>query len=167
MLLHRNLEKLIKKRGMETTCGIYLYSIQLKKILACHATRARWNLWSIPKGLKEEGEDCYDAAVRELYEECGVDVDQISILEKRHLQPVRYQKQNKQLESFLLITDTSFEHFKFSCNVLIDDTFPEVDKWKWIDLGRDSHLLHETQQRNIERIKIMIEAYLLHSKIMI
>ncbi len=152
---------------MLTTCGIYLYSLKSRKILVCHATRSPWNFWSIPKGIKEEDEDCYNAAVRELKEETGLDINKINILEKRHLPPAKYQKQDKILESFLIITDTSLDKFKFSCSVLINNSFPEVDKWKLLDIDKEDNLLHESQRQNIGRVKIMIEAFLLHSKIMI
>lgn len=137
---------------METTCGIYLYSTTRKKILACHATKSRWNNWSIPKGLKEEDEDCFSAAVRELYEECGLKLNDISVLLTVSLPPVKYQKQKKTLESFLIVTDSALEDFEFSCKTYIRNEYPEVDKWKWIDPGKDGHLLHETQQRNIPRV---------------
>src|SRR6185295_19485258 len=87
------------------TCGIYLYSIPLKKILVCHATNSPWNKWSIPKGLQDEGEELYAAAARELYEETGVSLKELHLVNALQLPAVKYQKQNKLLESFLVLTD--------------------------------------------------------------
>ena len=104
---------------MKTTCGIYLYSTALKKLLVCHATNASWKTWSIPKGLKDPGEESFIAATRELKEETGIDLRKISVLNVRELPAVKYKKQNKTLEAFLVITDDlfifMFENALFDC----------------------------------------------------
>lgn len=141
---------------MKTTCGIFLYSTQTHKILACHATKARWNLWSIPKGLKEENETSLDAALRELYEETGIDLRQEQGLTAELLPKVTYRKQKKELEAFLFITDRDFSEHKFSCHSLVDFKYPEIDKWKWIGLD-ETGALHETQQQCIPLIKSLLE----------
>lgn len=138
------------------TCGIYLYHIQSEKILVCHATHSPWNNWSIPKGLQDEQEELYEAAVRELYEETGIELKQIAILATHSLEARKYQKQNKILESFLILTDTDFSKHTFVCHTLTEKQFPEVDKWKWISLDDAGKLLHEAQQRNIVRIKELL-----------
>ena len=134
------------------TCGIYLYSTVNGKILACHATNAPWNRWSIPKGLKEPGEESFDAATRELLEETGIDIQKLNVLAKHTLPPVKYQKQNKILESFLVITDSDFTNTRFVCTTLINNVFPEVDSWRWISPDAASKYLHESQQKNVARI---------------
>jgi ADP-ribose pyrophosphatase YjhB (NUDIX family) len=51
------------------------------KILLCHPTTLPWvNTFSIPKGGVNEGEQLIDAAIRETFEEVGIDIlsDQIS-----------------------------------------------------------------------------------------
>lgn len=134
------------------TCGIYLYNTVNRKILACHATNSPWNRWSIPKGLKEPGEKSFDAAARELLEETGVDIHQLNILATHTLPPVKYLKQNKILESFLVITDSDLTNTRFVCTTLINHAFPEVDSWKWISLDAVPKYLHESQQKNVEFI---------------
>lgn len=142
----------ISKKGAVITCGIYLYSTLLKKILICHATNSSWKTWSIPKGLKENDEDCYTAGSRELKEETGIDLNTINILEKHHLEKVKYKKQNKFLESFLIITDSDLSQHLFECITFFDDKSPEVDKWKWIDAIEIKEYLHESQQKNYDLI---------------
>lgn len=142
------------------TCGIYLYSTTLEKILVCHATNSRWNSWSIPKGLQDEGEESDKAAMRELYEETGIMAEQLHVLEMQKLQPVKYQKQNKILESFLLVTDSDLSKQEFTCHSLTDKLFPEVDKWKWISLKEAEIMLHEAQQKNLSTITEFLSAFL-------
>jgi 8-oxo-dGTP pyrophosphatase MutT (NUDIX family) len=139
-----------------TTCGIYLYSTLLKKILICHATNSSWKTWTIPKGLKDNGEECFNAALRELKEETGIDAQNINIVNVHPLSKVKYQKQNKFLESFLLITDTDLNSHNFECSTYTDNKFPEVDKWKWVSIEEMNELLHESQQKNYDAIKELI-----------
>ena len=142
---------------MVYTCGIYLYSTKLKKILGCHATHSPWNTWSIPKGLKDEGEHLFEAAVRELNEETGVVLKKLHVLKTYMLHPVKYKKQNKILESFLVITDADLENFPFSCHSFTERSLPEVDRWKWISLGMVKGMFHESQQENLPLIEELIK----------
>ncbi|HET6224898.1 MAG TPA: NUDIX hydrolase [Bacteroidia bacterium] len=138
------------------TCGIYLYCTPLKKILVCHATRSPWNSWSIPKGLPDEGEEVYAAAVRELYEETGIEIKQLHVLATHNLEAKKYQKQNKILESFLVVTNSDLSKHPLACHSLTEMGYPEVDKWKWISLDEAESLLHEAQQKNISAIKELV-----------
>lgn len=140
------------------TCGIYLYSTSQQRLLVCHATHSPWNRWSIPKGLKDEGETSFDAAIRELYEETGLKYKELHIISKHALKPVNYQKQKKILESFLLITDVDLSHQTFICHSHTEKSFPEVDSWKWITLEQAVKWLHEAQQKNLEEIEQLVKA---------
>lgn len=133
---------------MIVTCGIYLYNKQLKKILVCHSTNASLNSWSIPKGLKNTNEGIFEAASRELNEETGVSLKKLNILQIYPLPSVKYQKQDKILESFLVITDTDLTNHHFICRSLVNDKIPEVNRWKWVSLD-NKNILHESQQKNL------------------
>jgi 8-oxo-dGTP pyrophosphatase MutT (NUDIX family) len=143
------------KRSALITCGVYLYDKINKKILICHATNASWKTWTIPKGLKDAGEECYSAAVRELYEETGIDITKLEI-SRFELPPVKYEKQNKILESFLIITSTSMKDHKFICRSMVGDQFPEVDKWAWVEIDLIKIKLHESQQKNYSKLVELI-----------
>ena len=143
-------------KAATVTCGIYLYSKRIGKIVACHATHAPWNNWSIPKGIPDEGEDAYTAALRELYEETGIELHKIHVIAVHDLTAVTYQKQNKILESFLVVTDSDLSRHSFVCHSLTEREFPEVDKWKWVSLDEAEIVLHEAQQKNIVRIKKLL-----------
>jgi 8-oxo-dGTP pyrophosphatase MutT (NUDIX family) len=142
---------------MEITCGIYLYSIPLKKILACHAARTAKTNWSIPKGIRDEGEDSFTGALRELYEETAIDLRHKKIKPQRSFEPVKYRTRNKWLESFLLVVDTDFHDHHFVCHTLVEDKFPEIDKWEWISLKEAENRLHDTQRVNIPAIREILD----------
>jgi 8-oxo-dGTP pyrophosphatase MutT (NUDIX family) len=144
---------------MDITCGIYLFSVPRRSILACHATRSRWNTWSIPKGLKDRGEDSYRAAIRELYEETGIQLKELTVLLMQALPAVAYKKQKKILEPFLIVTNNDFSSHTFVCHTLVNNQFPEIDKWKWI-LPDEAGILHETQQENIPLINQLTASYM-------
>ncbi|MEJ0056597.1 MAG: NUDIX domain-containing protein [Bacteroidota bacterium] len=119
---------------MVTTCGVFLYSSAMVKLLVCHATNSRWTQWSIPKGLSSEGEDLLKAAGRELFEETGIALEKLRDKKITQLPAVKYKKQNKTLESFLVITGDDFEGHKFRSNLVEDRDFAEIDSWKWVTL---------------------------------
>lgn len=138
------------------TCGTYLYSAKLNKFLVGHPTHSRWNNWSIPKGLMEKGEDIQTVCFRELKEETGIDVTTIHIISSHQLPSRRYQKQDKTLESYLVITDTDFTNHKYSSNLVEGKDFPEIDKWKWVDLVEAAGILHQTQIENLPVISGLV-----------
>jgi 8-oxo-dGTP pyrophosphatase MutT (NUDIX family) len=144
---------------MIVTCGIYLYSTLQKQFLLCHATNSRFDIWSIPKGLPDENESCFDAASRELYEETGIELSKISVLKMQELPSVDYTKQKKILHPFLVITDTDLSTFEFSCKSLVQGKYPEVDRYGWAGFDELGSLAHETQQVNIPLLKKLVKNF--------
>lgn len=134
------------------TCGTYLYSTKTKKLLICHPTHSRWNNWSIPKGVMEKGEDIRTVSFRELQEETGIDIRSINIIASHQLPSRKYQKQDKTLESYLVVTDTDLTTHKYSSNLVEGKDFPEIDKWKWVDLAEAAGVLHQAQVENLDLI---------------
>lgn len=143
---------------MEITCGIYLYNTLTENFLICHATRSK-NLWSIPKGLKEEAEKAYVSATRELFEETNIDVNKIHVLKVRELPAVKYKKRNKMLESFLLITDSDLSPIQLSCHSIVNGAYPEIDKYKWVNENEMRAMIHESQVQNMDLIEQFINEY--------
>lgn len=136
-----------------TTCGIYLYSIPTKKILACHATHAGWKQWTIPKGLREKDEVPWQVARRELFEETGLAIETCTVVHTFKLPPVNYKKQNKTLESFLVTIEDDLSHYPFHCDALDRSSIPEINTWKWITLAQAGAWLHESQRKNLKMIR--------------
>ncbi len=138
------------------TCGIFLYSQPAAKFLVCHATNARWTQWSIPKGLPELREQELDAAIRELFEETGINESAIGEKKVIPLPASRYQKQNKELHSFLVLTAETFENHVFKSAMVPDKNIPEVDSWKWITLEEAGRWLHDSQARLIDTVREIV-----------
>ena len=144
--------KTIEISAAKITSGIYLYNLSSNKFLICHATRSKGG-WSIPKGIKEKDENIFQAAVRELFEETNINLNQIDVLKIYPLPGAKYEKRNKILESFLVISKIDEQSIELRCHSHVDDKFPEIDKYKWVDLEEFSGLIHKTQAKNIELIK--------------
>jgi len=147
---------------MRTTCGFYILNKD-RKLLICHPTKHPDTIWSIPKGIKDKGEDELDAAKRELMEETNIN---FSILEK-HIEKCivfdkishpKWNKGKKELFSALLVCDTDFSNFELRCDSYVNNdlTFPEIDEFRWVDLDESYNFLHPIQQINIETIKKII-----------
>jgi 8-oxo-dGTP pyrophosphatase MutT (NUDIX family) len=139
------------------TCGIYLYDNTSEKILICHATNASWKTWSIPKGIKDEGEEELDAAIRELEEETGIKKKELNLNSVFRLQPVKYKKQNKFLQPFFILTAASLKNKELVCSTMVKEGVPEIDKWAWVEPEEILNKLHESQQHHYSTILELIE----------
>jgi len=143
---------------MLTTCGIYLYSTRKRKFLVCHPTRGAWHQWSIPKGLRDGQELLLDVAKREMLEETGIDLSKLNVKGIFALAPVKYVRQNKILESFLVITDSDLGDHEFASTSMTKLDYPEIDSWKWIRMIQMENWLHESQKQNLPQIKNLLKS---------
>ena len=143
---------------METTCGIYVYSTEIDRVLVGHVTNH--NAWSIPKGHFEESDGGYFAcAVRELWEETNISLSDINILEKHEFGFNVYRNSKKKIKTFLIITDTPIETLNIKCNsYFYEDNIktPEFDTYKWIKVDSLKNYVHYAQYQNVEKIKNLI-----------
>jgi 8-oxo-dGTP pyrophosphatase MutT (NUDIX family) len=81
---------------MEITCGIYLYSTEIDRVLVGHVTNQ--NAWSIPKGHYEDTDKSYFAcANRELWEETNISLSDLNILEKHEFDFTMYKSNKKKI----------------------------------------------------------------------
>lgn len=150
---------------MDTTCGIYLINNK-NQILLVHPINAPKNMWSIPKGVMDEGETYIETALRELFEETNVklDIDSPKIKRKMEFDLLKYRKTKKQLKSFALIIDDNFSGETLKCTSTFENRdgikVPENDLVHWFPLDfksqeKFSHIqLHETQE---QILKLIIE----------
>ena len=99
---------------MEISCGIYLYSTKIDRVLVGHVTNH--NAWSIPKGHLDSIDDNYfSCAKRELWEETNISLSDVNILEKHEFEYNMYKHGKKKIKTFLIITDTPMENFDIKC----------------------------------------------------
>ena len=112
------------------SCGLIVRSPA--GFLLAHATRT--SRWDIPKGRIEPGETPQQAAMREAWEETGIDfapwADQMTDL-GRH----PYIKA-KDLHTFLLTLDQPLDLAGCTCHTHVvmpsGARFPETDRWAWV-----------------------------------
>jgi 8-oxo-dGTP pyrophosphatase MutT (NUDIX family) len=130
---------------MKITCGIILEKPN-GQILICHPTNAPKNSWSIPKGLNEDLEDFFETAKRELLEETSIDLDQLNYSITEISQLFIYKNKRKCLKAFWVhLNDNKIDQVKLECKSLVDDEYPEVDKFIWTSPNEALKMLHQTQ----------------------
>ena len=140
---------------MKTTCGIFIVTPS-KKVLICHPTNHKWTLYSIPKGVPDNSETEIDTAIRETFEETGLDLSEH--IDKMHPLPYsQYTKKNKKLCSYLYKSHTEIDVNTLHCDSMVMRdgiaVFPEIDEFRLVSLDEAEILLHESQAAMISLIK--------------
>ena len=104
------------------TCGIFIINDN-SELLLCHPTHAPDSVLSIPKGLSEDEEYAWQTAIRETFEETGIEIFPEKLF---YVGDCDYTKRNKTLIGFY--TKYNFDISKLICNSYVDgDRFPEID----------------------------------------
>jgi len=141
--------------------GIFLVNKE-KQILICHPTNHPADVWSIPKGKIENGEEALDAAIRETYEETNIDLHDVSHFTPLEIQTYSHKK--KSLSGFLVLETENllidFDSFELKCNSNVPKArggFPEMDDYAWVDIEIARDLLHPTQVASLDRIEELIK----------
>ncbi len=136
--------------------GIFIFN-KKGQFLVEHPTYHSRDFWSIPKGIVEPGEDHFRAAIREVYEETYLDLDNIEYKLIGEVPLIKYKKGNKSLKAFVILVEEDLDDFPFKCISIVDKPdrrpFPEVDGWKWVTPEEGYTLLHESGVRALEIIK--------------
>lgn len=136
---------------MDTTCGIFLF-LKNGKLLLGHVTNTR-DKWSIPKGLPDPGEDLFDAAKREMFEETNVAFDQLKIKSIVNNQYTYYKNGKKKLLSFTVHTNNDESDFNLKCHSLVNNDFPEIDGYKFVTIKEALEMdIQETQKEILRNI---------------
>ena len=139
------------------TCGVFLLDRD-NQLLICHPTGKSdfGNVWSIPKGLQDDGERDEETAVRELLEETGIEIEEEELF---FIGKNKYKNKNKVLYAYFIKLNKYKKEIKLFC----DSTFkknniylPEIDKYNWVNLNDAELLLHSAQIPFIEIIRMII-----------
>lgn len=128
---------------MKVTCAVAVYDRE-GRVLIGHATNQ--TIWSLPKGIAEDGEDHKTAALRELYEETNLDYRR-SPLSAEDLGEFEYLK-NKHLHLFVIKSDVDYAPYATKCNSTFEWNgldLPELDAFVWVDEDAIKHLLFHKQ----------------------
>lgn len=144
--------------GKTIAAGVFIIN-KNNKVLICHPTNNKPNVWSIPKGKVEALETYVDACVRETFEETNIDLsaykDKLIMLDS-----VNYSHKKKMLIPFVLFEndcqylDLSLVTIQCNSNVPKErGGFPEMDEYKWVTIDDARKLLHDTQVACLDKIK--------------
>ena len=138
--------------------GLFLIN-KSNKLLICHPTKHKPNVWSIPKGKVEALESFVDACVRETYEETNIELSDY----KRKmimLDSVNYSHRKKTLIPFVLFENDceglDISLITLQCNSNVPEErggFPEMDDYKWVTIEEARDLIHETQVACLDKVK--------------
>ena len=113
------------------TCGLIIVSPA--GWLLGHATTLEH--WDLPKGKMDEGETPQQAAIRECFEETGLDLSShINSLEDLGEMPYN-RKRGKRLHLFRLTLDRTFDLSICSCQTIVTTRgapVPDMDDWAWV-----------------------------------
>jgi predicted NUDIX family NTP pyrophosphohydrolase len=146
---------------MKQSAGVLLYRNKSDlEVLLVHPggpfwTRKDLSAWSVPKGEYEEGEDPKSAAVRELKEETGIEVQ---TLELRDLGEIK-QKSGKTVKAWTAESDFDPKELKSNTFELEwpprsgqKQEFPEVDRVEWFDIETAKAKILPAQIPFLERL---------------
>lgn len=101
-------------------------------VLLAHPTGAGVRSWNLPKGKVEEGEDARAAALRELFEEANVILNEDEL---RDLGVYAYTKaKDLHLFSTECLTDLPVESIRCRATFKVGDAreIPEMDRFAWV-----------------------------------
>lgn len=133
---------------MRTTCGIFLFNNE-GKILVGHPTNSPDYVWSVPKGLRDPGENDFTAAVRELYEETNISLKDIGGFSVKYLGEFKYPNKKKKISAFSIVTNYDFSEYHIKCDSMVTHTrgedFPEIDVFKWVTIEEAKSILNKSQ----------------------
>ena len=146
--------------GKTIAAGIFILNKD-KEVLICHPTNHPWDVWSIPKGKVEKGEDLIVAAIRETFEETNVDLKNATFFHQLGKQVYNHKK--KEIRPFLFLEEENpnidLSSIELKCNSNVPEDrggFPEMDAYEWADIETAKKYLHPTQVAALEEIQNLI-----------
>jgi len=131
------------------TCGSYVIDKNANILLCLPTGSLVGDKWSIPKGLLDDGEILYDAAVRELKEETGIDINKhphvmcdIGLMEYKH--------KKKMLYGFVFILDGVIDDDPVCKSTFVNRKtgkhIPEISKFKWANVFDSMNFIQDEQK---------------------
>lgn len=149
-------ESLLKEtNAKKVSACVIIYDKENKTFLAEHSTGMKWkgpNLWGLPKGEIDEGELPNQTAIREVKEECGID---LNILDLHYLGHYKYIK-TKDLDMFIIYK--KIDPKTCHCDSYFErngEKFPEVNGFKLVSIDEidneiilaQNNVLHEILEK--------------------
>jgi 8-oxo-dGTP pyrophosphatase MutT (NUDIX family) len=134
----------------EKTMGVFIFNTE-GKLLVCHPNEMS-DIWGIPKGRPDEGEESKETTVREVYEETGIRFNTEDI---EYIGSERYSHKDKMLVGFILKHPCTVPTKFLKCRSKFrsrrsGNMIPEIDAYKWVSFHDYKHKIQSEQVRLLE-----------------
>ena len=152
----------IKEKGYRLNVGIIVANSE-GKLLYCK--RKKSNNWQFPQGGIDRNEDPFLTALRELYEEVGIQKDKVKLIKEsenwyKYDLPSKYKKNNFLWNDFKGQKQKWFL-FKLTEEVLIDlnnENNPEFDEFNWVDYWKPLDEIVEFKREIYKKVLSELES---------
>jgi len=139
---------------------VILYDTEKDAVLAVHPTGRKWKnkeggiatgVWNIPGGEVDEGESKEESAIREIQEECNIDLDKSKL---KYLGFYDYTA-NKDLH-FFFYPEKNIDTSKMKCESYFENEegkmLPEVNGYSLFNLEESMEMFFPVLQKVLKRI---------------
>ncbi len=109
----------------ETSAGGIVYC-QHKDKIEILMIKDRCNKWTFPKGKREEGETFQETALREIFEETGIDGEVVKPLSKVYYEYYLQNNDKVEKEVYFYLVHTSSKKIKVQTD--------EINSAKWLEI---------------------------------
>ena len=152
----------IKEKGYRLNVGIIVANSE-GKLLYCK--RKKSNNWQFPQGGIDRNENPFLAALRELYEEVGIQKDKVKLIKEsenwyKYDLPSKYKKNNFLWNDFKGQKQKWFL-FKLIEEVVIDlnnENNPEFDEFDWVDYWKPLDEIVEFKREIYKKVLSELES---------
>lgn len=152
----------IKEKGYRLNVGIIVANSD-GKLLYCK--RKNSDNWQFPQGGIDRNEDPFLAALRELYEEVGIQKDKVNLIKEsenwyKYDLPRKYKKNNFLWNGFKGQKQKWFL-FKLIEEVMIDlnnENNPEFDEFDWVDYWKPLDEIVEFKREIYKKVLSELES---------
>lgn len=152
----------IKEKGYRLNVGIIVANSD-GKLLYCK--RKNSDNWQFPQGGIDRNEDPFLTALRELYEEVGIQKDKVKLIKEsenwyKYDLPSKYKKNNFLWNDFKGQKQKWFL-FKLTEEVLIDlnnENNPEFDEFDWVDYWKPLDEIVEFKREIYKKVLSELES---------
>ncbi len=152
----------IKEKGYRLNVGIIVANSD-GKLLYCK--RKNSDNWQFPQGGIDRNEDPFLAALRELYEEVGIQKDKVKLIKEsenwyKYDLPRKYKKNNFLWNGFKGQKQKWFL-FKLIEEVMIDlnnENNPEFDEFDWVDYWKPLDEIVEFKREIYKKVLSELES---------
>lgn len=139
------------------SCGFIIKDIKTGLFLGCVPTGSKDGLCDVPKGGVDAGESHYRCAVRELYEETGIEIYDEDVANVIWLGRLPYLR-NKDLVLYYIELPVDFDSLHCDSTFeMYGKTFPEMSGYKLGDLSIFRKALQNTIKLGFENNKLNYE----------